>query len=332
MKFRICTIGGGGMATLGHGPSYQRYARENPDVELAAICDIKEDVARKYQQTFGFSRYYTDIMEMLNQEKPDAVCLTVPVHLTADLAIQIIEAGYPVLMEKPPGMNGKETMDIIKAADRMNMSNQVAFNRRFTPLIRKLKEELTTNFKSEDIQNIQYFMYRNRRTDEDFSTTAIHGIDVTKYLAGSDYKYVRFTYQEFPHLGKGVANIYLDCEFVSGATAQISFCPVAGVNIERAVANLYDHTYFLEVPTHSGIDIPGRLLHVENKSIVSDISGLELSSTQEFYETNGFYGEVASFFDDIRAGRKPVDDVKSSLQSVEIADCIRRRQLEYKLY
>ena len=103
MKFRICTIGGGGKATLGHGPSYQRYAQENPEVELTACCDIKEDVARTYQAKFSFSSYYTDIFEMLDKEKPDAVCLTVPVHLTADMAVQIIEAGYPVLLVKASG-------------------------------------------------------------------------------------------------------------------------------------------------------------------------------------------------------------------------------------
>jgi predicted dehydrogenase len=329
MNFRICEIGGGWMATQGHGPSYQRYAQENPEVELAACCDISPEAAREFQQKFGFARYYTDIFEMLDKEKPDAVCLTVPVHLTADLAVRIMEAGYPVMMEKPPGLDSKEAMKIIDAAERTNMPNQVAFNRRFTPLIRKLKDELTNHFKPEEIQNIQYFMYRKGRTDEDFSTTAIHGIDAVKFLAGSEYKSVRFTYQELPGLGKGVANIYMECAFESGAAAQLSFCPVAGVVIERAVANLHDHTYFLNVPVWGGMDTPGRLLHVEKDKVVSDISGHALSTVHELYETNGFYAEDASFLDDIRAGKKPVNDVQSALQSVEIAECIRNRKSEY---
>jgi predicted dehydrogenase len=110
MNFRICEIGGGWMATQGHGPSYQRYAQENPEVELAACCDISPEAAREFQQKFGFTRYYTDIFEMLDQEKPDAVCLTVPVHLTADLAVRIMEAGYPVMMvpgERRTGMDAQ---------------------------------------------------------------------------------------------------------------------------------------------------------------------------------------------------------------------------------
>lgn len=331
MKFKICTIGGGWMASQGHGPSYKRYAEENPEVELTACCDINEMAAQEYQKEFGFSRHYTDIFTMLDREKPDAVCLTVPVHLTAPLAIKIMELGYPLMMEKPPGMDSKETLDIIKAADKGNIPNQVAFNRRFTPLIKKLKNELTSKYKPEDIQNIQYFMYRKGRTDEDFSTTAIHGIDATRYLAGSDYKYVHFIYQELPSLGKGVTNIYMNCIFESGATAQLSFCPVAGVTIERAVANIHDHTYFLNIPVWGGVDSPGRLLHIDNDKVNFDISGLDICTSQELYETNGFYNENTSFFNDIRAGKKPVNDVKSALQSVKIAECIRKRQAEYKL-
>jgi myo-inositol 2-dehydrogenase/D-chiro-inositol 1-dehydrogenase len=330
VKFRICAIGCGWMAATGHGPSYRRYSQENPEVELAACCDINEEAARRFRLKFGFAAYYTDIFEMLEKEQPDAVCLTVPVHLTAELAVRIMEAGYPVIMEKPPGLDSKEAMDIINAAEKTGIPNQVAFNRRFTPLVRRLKDHLSKHFKPEEIQNIQYCMYRTGRTDEDFSTTAIHGIDAARFLARSDYRHIRFTYQELPGLGKGVANIYMDCTFESGAAAQLSFCPVAGVTVERATVHLHNHTFFLNIPVWGGFDSPGSLLHFEKDKLVSNVSGLELSSVQELYETNGFYGEDASFFDDIRAGRKPADDVRSALQSVEIAECIRYRKAEYK--
>lgn len=331
VKFKICAIGGGWMATQGHGPAYREYAEENPEVELAACCDIDEEVAKKYKERFGFSRYYTDIFHMLEKEKPDAVCLIVPVHLTAPLAMRIMELGYPLIMEKPPGINKEETLNIIKIADEGNIPNQVAFNRRFTPLIKKLKDELTAKYKPSDIQNIQYFMYRVGRIDDDFSTTAIHGIDATRYLAGSDYKHVRFFYQELPELGEGVANIFMDCTFVSGTTAQLSFCPVTGVTIERAIANTHGHTYFLDIPIWGGIDSPGRLLHIKDDKVDFDISGHDICSSQELYKTNGFYDENVSFFNDIRAGRKPINNVKTALQSVEIAECIRERLTEYKL-
>lgn len=39
--------------------------------------------------------------------------------------------------------------------------------------------------------------------------------------------------------------------------------------------------------------------------------------------------ENASFFDNIIAGIKPVHDLTTALQSVEVAECIRSRRSEY---
>ena len=49
----------------------------------------------------------------------------------------------------------------------------------------------------------------------------------------------------------------------------------------------------------------------------------------ELSTAGGFYYENFCFFEDIKAGRKPAGDLRSALQSVEIADCIRNRTLEY---
>lgn len=330
MGFKICTIGCGGMATRGHGPAYKKYIEKNPDVRLAACCDIDEVKAISFKNEFGFERHYTDFELMLECEKPDAVCLIVPVHLTAQMAVYIMEKGYPLLLEKPPGLNREETLKMAAVAKKNNVPNQVAFNRRFMPLVRRLKNALADQFSPDEIQNIQCNFYRYNRYDADFSTTAIHGIDTVRFLAGAPYESVRFHYQEVGKDGKRATNIFMDCRFRSGATAQLSFCPTAGVVVERYTVNILDHTFFLDTPVWDGFDAPGRLVHINGKEKKLDISGSEVTETGEMFETNGFYAENEAFFNDIRAGRKPVDDIMSSLQSVEIADSIRRRLSEYK--
>jgi hypothetical protein len=116
----------------------------------------------------------------------------------------------------------------------------------------------------------------------------------------------------------------------SGTTAQLSFCPVSGVTIERCAVNSEGHTFFLNLPVWEGLDVPGKLIHVENEKVVYETTGDVISDGDEMFESNGFYGENAAFFDDIRAERKPIGDIRSGLQSVEIADCIRNRADEYK--
>jgi myo-inositol 2-dehydrogenase / D-chiro-inositol 1-dehydrogenase len=329
LAFRICVIGCGGLSTRAHGPSCQRYARRHADVELAACCDLDKERAETYRATFGFGQAYTDFRAMLTAERPDAVCLMAPVDRTCELSCAVMEMGFPLLMEKPPGLNRAECLRMIAAADATGVPNQVAFNRRYAPLVRKLKEALSDGFADEDIQYLRYDFFRIDRRDADFSTTAIHGIDTVSYLAGAPYRRIRFRYQDLPALGPHVANLYLECEMASGATTYLDFCPVTGVLVERATVALYDHTYFLHTPIWGAFDSPGRLQHVKRGDLVEDVDGGQLEGADEMYIASGFYGENASFFDDLRAGRRPAGDLCSGLQSVEIADCLRQRSAEY---
>jgi myo-inositol 2-dehydrogenase/D-chiro-inositol 1-dehydrogenase len=329
MSFKICSIGCGYMATAGHGPAFKKYASIHSDVVLAGCCDIDEKRAVEFKEKFGFKKHYTDMHEMLDAEKPDAVCLISPVHLTAKLSIEIMEKGYPIILEKPPGMNREETLRMIEVAERTGVPNQVAFNRRYIPLNVELKRLLSEAVKPEDIQNFRCDFNRVRRKDSDFSTTAIHGIDNVRFLAGSDYKHIHFSYQNLPQYGPTVVNIFMDCEFENGKTAQLSFCPVAGITCERITVHAYEHSFMMHVPMVGTIDAEGKLMHIQSNEIKLDISAKDVSDSTEMFVTNGFYGENASFFDDVRAGRKPVNDLKSSLQSVEVAECIRNRVREY---
>lgn len=329
ISFRIAVIGCGNMAVQGHGPAYRKYASLYPDVELVACCDIDAQKAGAFQARFGFSRYYTNFRLMLKREKPDAVCLLVPPEVTASLAVEIMRMGFPLLVEKPPGLNARECQGMVIAAQESGVVNQVAFNRRYTPLLCELDELLTSHFAPLEISNIRYDFQRVGRTDEDFSTTAIHGIDAVRFLARSDYAEVRFRYREYPDFGRGVADIFMDCVMKSGTTTQLNFCPVTGVAIERATVNARDHTFFLYLPMWKGFDSPGRLRHIHRGKVILDLSGEEASDGPEMFEAFGFYAENKAFFDSLRSGQKPAHDIPSALQSVEIADCIRHRQAHY---
>jgi predicted dehydrogenase len=329
MSFKICTIGCGDHASTVHGPSYKRYAEENPDVEFSACCDLNEEKAEVFQKRFGFQRHYRDLKLMLDTEKPDAVCLVSPVEYTAELASGIMRMGYPLILEKPPGRNKAEVMMLVEEARKNNVPNMVAFNRRYTPMIAELRKRLGSGFKPEELQNIRYDMYRVNRRDEDFATTAVHGIDAVRYIMDADYKSIRFHYQDLPQLGKGVKNIYMDCIMTSGAAAHLNFCPVAGVVIERCSVNAYNHTFMLDTPMWKGYDDPGRLVHLEKGKVVEEFNGDDVCDSSEMFVTGGFFMENCVFLNDIRAGRKPAGDLKTTVQSVEVQECITKRMAEY---
>ncbi len=324
MAFRICTIGCGKHSTLVHGPSYEKYVRERPDTVLAACCDLRPERADAYRDRFGFQRSYTELREMLKREKPDAVCVIVPEPYICQTSLEVMEAGFPVLLEKPPGLCRAETLKMIGTAERTGVINQVAFNRRYLPLMETLKRELKLHARG-TVQNLFYAFYRFGRREPSFETTAIHGIDAAKYILGSDYKEVRFTYQELSQYGEKVANFLLECVFENGVTARLDFCPCTGTVIERLCVTALDQTFFLRTPIWDGMDAPGEYLRIKGCAAQSRISGLELTDSQEMFETNGFYRENFDFFENVRAGRRSGNDISSALQSVEIAEAIKLR-------
>ena len=324
MAFKICTVGCGGMANGGHGPSFQKYAQERDDTVLAACCDLDAVKAEAYREKFGFQKAYTNMEEMLKAEKPDAVSLVVPVALTERLSIQVMEMGFPVILEKPPGMDREQTLRMMEAADRTGVFNQVSFNRRFMPIVRRFKE-LRQGMQG---QLWQYEFYRVNRRDADFSTTSIHGIDTMKFLAGSDYKAIRFHYCPNPTNPELVPVITLECDFKDGQAGRITFAPATGISAERCTMHGTNEMIYATFPYHGrkgALDANGMITVARNGEIIHEEPGLEA----EGFVENGFYGENAHFFDCVRAGIRPTDDIASGLQSVEIADCIRKRKETY---
>ena len=329
MSFRICTIGCGGMVMGHHGPSWAKYAKTHEDTELVACCDLDESRAAECQRRFGFARRYADLVKMLKTEKPDAVCLVVPEALTCELACQVMEMGFPLLMEKPPGHTTDQIDGMIAVADAAGVATQVSFNRRYTPLMQELKRILTEDYEPADLQHVRYDFTRVGRTDMDFSWTAIHGIDSARHIAGSDYTEVRFHYQHLPELGPTTANIFMDCTFASGTTAHLNFCPVCGVTTEQARIHAHDNSFFANLP--AGIDAPGSIKHYHEGRLVREIKTSDVCDGDQLFEISGFYGENASFFDDVRNGRSPAGDLRSARQAVELSECIRLRKKQFSM-
>jgi myo-inositol 2-dehydrogenase / D-chiro-inositol 1-dehydrogenase len=329
---RLCQVGCGEHAHAVHGPSQARLARERPGLVLAACCDKDAARAEAYRTAFGFGNAYSDLEKMLEAERPDAVVLVVPVETTVPVATTLLSRGIPTLLEKPPGATAPEVDRLIAAAGEggrggQPVSHQVAFNRRYVPLVQELRRRLEV---MGPLQHLHYEMVRVDRRDPDFSTTAIHGIDAVRCLAGGDYASARFSFREMRELGPGVANIFVDATLLSGATAHLAFCPVAGAVLERVTAHVHGHTFFLHVPMWGGADSPGRLLHFEGGRLVEDLDGATVGDGTALFELGGFYRETAAFLDALASGQPPAPDLRASRQSVELAECLRNRGEEFR--
>ena len=75
--------------------------RQIPGVEVAAVCDLSPAVAESAAERAGVPRWFTDYGSMLDQVRPDVVHVTTPPTSHFRLALQALDAGAHVLVEKP---------------------------------------------------------------------------------------------------------------------------------------------------------------------------------------------------------------------------------------
>ena len=312
MPFKIAIIGCGWVSTSCHGPAYQEYAASHKDVVLAACCDSDPQRAALFRERFCFQNAYTNYLEMLDAEHPQAVCLNVPPALIASMGVEIMKRGYPLMAEKPPGLSVADVDRLIQAADLSQVIHQVAFNRRFMPLMTELKGRLL----SQTIHHIAGRMTRIHRRDPQFATTAVHLIDAARYLAGCDYQQVDLDIQHLPEEGPGVANFQLEGQFTNGTTFHLNIFPLAGADVEQFTLYAIDRTFHLDAFNEP--ENPGRLRLFAKGTLLADLDAFQLTQRREAFYVNGFYHEDCTFFDAVQAGVPPAHGFHSCRQSIEI--------------
>ena len=123
-------------AFLGCGPRARKHAEAYEWVtqgRLAAICDLDEERLHAFGRDFGIERRYTDIHQMLDEEKPDLLHIVTLPTIRVDLLTIADEHGVPVvIVEKPIAVQGEDYRQILalnrRAKTRYVVNTQLHFH------------------------------------------------------------------------------------------------------------------------------------------------------------------------------------------------------------
>ncbi len=107
---------------------------------LVAIAGRNEAAVSAAAQRFGFARHYSDWREMLKDERVQIFDNCGPNNLHAEPTIAAAEAGKAVISEKPLGRTAAEAKSMLDAVNKAGVKNMVAFNYRFVPAVRLVRE------------------------------------------------------------------------------------------------------------------------------------------------------------------------------------------------
>ncbi len=111
------------------------YLLKMKDVDIIGVCDLDEDKANECADRFAIRNAFDDVSKMLADANPEAIHILTPPHTHKDLAIQSMQAGAHVLVEKPMALNLGEAEKMIRAARQHGVFLSVCHNFLFEPTV-----------------------------------------------------------------------------------------------------------------------------------------------------------------------------------------------------
>lgn len=138
------TIGWGILGTGAIARKFGADLRRVPDAELAAVGSRRADTAAAFGREFGARRTFGSYEELVCCPEVDAVYVATPNSCHLPNTLLALEAGKPVLCEKPFALDAAEASRMIAAARARRLFLMDAMWTRFFPILARLQERIAT--------------------------------------------------------------------------------------------------------------------------------------------------------------------------------------------
>lgn len=133
---KVAVVGAGQM-----GRHHVRVCADLDGVELVGVVDASADVRARMEKRHGVSTFER-FEDLLADARPEAVVIALPTRLHYEAALAAIEAGLPVLVEKPIAATLEQGRALVRAAEQRGVLLAVGHIERFNPGVVALEEQL----------------------------------------------------------------------------------------------------------------------------------------------------------------------------------------------
>ena len=241
---RVGVIGTGGMG----GRHARNLAHRVAGAELVAIMDLDEGRAAAMAEECGGAKVFGSGPDLIHDGDVEAILVASPDPTHADLAVACVEAGKPVLCEKPLGVDigdAKRVLEAEVAGGRKLV--QVGLMRAFDPQHTALKEAIDAGEIGRPI--LFRGIHTHWRVDEVRTAvnvivnSAVHDIHSARWLMGDDVASVYTSHVvDVPEQPESTRLVLLQLTFRSGGLASLE------VNLDSN----YGYEVVVEVSGESG--------------------------------------------------------------------------------
>ena len=194
-QIRIGVIGTGGMG----GRHVRNLTREVAAAQVVAVMDIDESRMQQAAEEGGARHLFSNANALIMHPEVDAILIATPDEFHTDLTRACIEAGKPVLCEKPLATSSAEAYQVIEA--EVNAGRrlvQVGFMREYDPAHVAVKRVSDSGqirrplaFRGVHINPTQNML----RTIEDVMTgSVVHDIHSARWMIGEEIERVYTSY------------------------------------------------------------------------------------------------------------------------------------------
>ena len=318
-----------GIGVIGYGywgPNLVRNFATTPDAKIVAVCDLDEK-----RRSLAALRHpgieTTDNPKALFENKAiDAVAIATPVASHFELALQAINAGRHVLLEKPLTHNADQGHRLIEAAEKTRTVLMVDHTFIYTGAVRKIRELIDAGELGEilyyDSTRINLGLFQS-----DVSVLwdlAVHDFAIMDYLMPEQPRAVSAT--AIAHVkGQPENTAYLTVFYSGNRIAHVNVNWLAPVKLRQTLIGgdkkmiVYDDLEPSEKIKiyDKGIELNGDSETVRN--ILINYRAGEMRAPT-FDRAEALAVEAKHFVDCIQTGKRPMTDGHAGLRIVRILE------------
>lgn len=279
-------------------------------VEVTAFCGTSIEKSEKEARNWSNAKGYSNVEEMLEKQKLDAVYICVPPMAHGKIEFALIERNIPFFVEKPLGID-EQPIQIARKIEEKGLITSVGYHWRYKEttnkaleILQKSKVGMALGFWMGNMPMVPWWRNVNKSGGQ-FVEQTTHIVDLLRYLCG-----------EITEVYSAYSNRIMQ-EKVEGTT--VSDVGSVTLKLENGMVATISNTCILTDSSKVGLDLftEAGILELRNDHL-REVKGRQIFEYNE--QVNPYMTENTIFLEAVRTGNPAgiLSDYKDSLKTHQV--------------